>query len=100
MSEQERVDRKAIWNEARDMVKSSPLWELHQADVSESRHTQIRFKGKEWILVDGAITTPGDFASFECSYAHIMDDGRIMRFGKQIGCKADIEYLPPKAEGV
>lgn len=57
---------------------------------------KIRFQGQEWLLngeKDGAICTPEQYKNFECSYAHLMEDGRIMRFQVQIGTIADIEFL-------
>lgn len=54
---------------------------------------KIRFEGKEWVLVGGAITTPEAYRNFAPSYAHLFDDGRIVRWGKQIGARADIEFL-------
>lgn len=54
--------------------------------------TKIRFKGQEYILVEGALTTPEDFAGFEPSFAHLIN-GKVMRYGDVIGAECDIEYL-------
>ena len=59
----------------------------------------IRFQGSEYLLIDcyekggGAITTQESFSNGECSFAHLVEDGRVMRFGTQIGSKEDIEFL-------
>ena len=54
---------------------------------------KIRWQGEEYILVGGAITTPERYAAFECSVAHLFEDGRIMQFKEQVGTEEDIEYL-------
>jgi hypothetical protein len=65
---------------------------------------RIRFQDKDYVLVGGkyvpgaAIATPEAYANFEPSYAHLMPDGRIMRFGKQIGQESDITYLPDEEQ--
>ena len=60
---------------------------------------QIRLFGQEFILIGdldngGPIATVDAYRNFDCSYAHLFSDGRIMRFGKQIGNRNDIELLP------
>jgi hypothetical protein len=54
---------------------------------------QIRFKGQDYILVDGAIATVAAFQVGECSYAHLYEDGTIKRFGEIVGHRKDIEYV-------
>ena len=54
---------------------------------------RILFKGKEWLLVDGAITTREAYEKFEMSYAHLFEDGNIIRFQNKIGEEKDIAYL-------
>lgn len=57
---------------------------------------KVRFQGKEFLLTgdnDGALTTEELYVEGRCSYAHLMPDGRIMRFLKQIGAKEDLEFL-------
>lgn len=59
----------------------------------ENKDYRIRFQGKEWVTVMGAICTPQMFANFETSYAHIYPDGHISRFGVQIGTVDDVVVL-------
>ena len=49
------------------------------------------------IMVIGAITTPERFAEFSVSLAHLTEDGRIMRYGKQIG---DALLISEKSDNV
>ena len=53
---------------------------------------KIKFKNRNFILVGGALTTEDDYKEGIVSYAHLMDDGTIMRYGKVIGKKEDIEF--------
>ena len=54
----------------------------------------ILFKGRKFILIDeGPIATAKQYVNGEVSYAHLQQDGRIMRHGEQIGVRADIEIL-------
>lgn len=41
---------------------------------------RIRFQDKEWILVEGAITTEERYKDGIVSYAHLFDDGIIRRY--------------------
>ena len=54
---------------------------------------RIRFCGEEYVLVGGAIATPDQLENFTESFAHLCDDGRILRHGKVIGHREDIEIL-------
>ena len=72
---------------------------------------RIRFQGEEYLLIGdiesgGGITTEKAFKRFkenlvlsntirlgEESYAHLYPTGRILRFGKQIGNRDDIEII-------
>ena len=60
---------------------------------------RIRFQGKIYLFTgdsledDGAIATDEQFKNGECSYAHLFEDGRILRLRKQIGIRADVEVL-------
>lgn len=61
---------------------------------------KLRFQGKEYLLVngdgnrnEGAIATEDEWNSFALNYAHLMEDGRVMRFGSVIGKREDIEWL-------
>lgn len=59
---------------------------------------KIKFKEQEFILSspkanDSPITTVKTFQNGECSYAHLYrDNGKVMRFHKQIGTIDDIEF--------
>ena len=54
----------------------------------------ILFKGRKFILIDeGPIATVKQYTNGEVSYAHLQQDGRILRYGEQIGVRADIEVL-------
>lgn len=60
----------------------------------------IKFRGKTYVLIgsntNGAIATKRAYENFETSYAHLMKDGRILRFGKQIGGIDDITFTGKK----
>lgn len=51
------------------------------------------YEGMQFIMVGGAITSQARFDAFEDSFCHLMEDGRIMRYRRQIGSFADIEVL-------
>lgn len=58
----------------------------------------IRFLGRDLLLIGdrntgGAISTQEQYENFEISFAHLMADGRIMRFGEEIGTRDDITFL-------
>ena len=60
---------------------------------------KIRFQGRRYLFTGdsldqgGAITTREAYVHGEVSYAHLMTDGKIRRFGKIIGTWADIKIL-------
>ena len=60
---------------------------------------KVRFGNEEWILVPdpdgggGALTTLDAYSAGSCSYAHVFADGRIMRFGAQVGTREDLTDL-------
>jgi hypothetical protein len=59
---------------------------------------KIKFQGNEYLLVgetSGAIATEEQYSGFAPSFAHLFPDGRIMRYGTQIGTRADVEFLGP-----
>lgn len=65
--------------------------------------TQIRLFGNEYLLIGdiesgGPIATKEAYENFECPYAHLAPDGKIMRFHEQIGTREDIEILKTKVE--
>ena len=60
---------------------------------------RIRLFGEDYFLIgtleSGAvIATEEQYTNFDCAYAFLRADGRIMRFGEQIGNKEDIELMP------
>jgi len=62
---------------------------------------QIRLQGLEYLFIGdsiddgGVITTDEAFRNGTLSCAYLYADGDIMRFGKKIGERADIEVLGP-----
>lgn len=55
---------------------------------------RIRFREMEFLLIDsGAIATEDDYVHGRISYAQMKDDGKIFRFGTEIGTREDIEIL-------
>ena len=55
---------------------------------------RIRFRSQEYVLTEGgAIAAPEALENFTASFAHLHEDGRIMRHGKVIGRRDDIEVL-------
>lgn len=71
--------------------------------------SSIEFQGCHYLLIGtlndgGAISTPEQYANFEPSYAHLNADSRVMRYGRQIGTRDEIQILmdddtQPTAEG-
>lgn len=52
---------------------------------------RITFQGQDFILTDGgAITTEANYRAGRASYAHLYEDGRILRHGVEIGRREDI----------
>lgn len=63
-----------------------------------NKNLRIRFQGKEYLLIGdlvsgGPIATKEQFENFECSYAQLVRDGRVMRFRDSIGHRDEIEVL-------
>ncbi len=63
-------------------------------------YPRLRFQGNEYLLIngrkdrkEGAIATQEEWDNFAPNFAHLMEDGRIMRYGQVIGTVADIEWL-------
>ena len=57
---------------------------------------RITFKGEEFLLVgenDGAIATREQYENGLASFAYLLPDGKVMRFGQEIGTEADIRFL-------
>ncbi len=58
---------------------------------------KIKFKGKEYILTNNegpsAITTIEAFRGGTVSYAHLYEDGYVIRYGMVIGTEKDIERI-------
>lgn len=51
------------------------------------------YEGMRLLMVGGAITTREGFEHFEDSLCHLYADGRVLRFGIQIGTESDIEVI-------
>lgn len=67
--------------------------------LSAKGKQRLRFKGSGYILIGskdygGAIATVEQYEAGKCSFAHLFEDGRVLQFGRQIGTKDDIEWLP------
>jgi hypothetical protein len=60
---------------------------------------KILFDDKEYVFVGGslnkggAITTQDDYENGRCSFAHLCEDGKILRFNSQIGTIDDITII-------
>ena len=55
---------------------------------------KILFKGQEFLLIESdTIAKEDNYKHGRISYAHIQPNGRIMRFGTEIGTRSDIEVL-------
>ena len=57
------------------------------------RYREIRFKGRKFLLIKGAIATKRQYEYGLRSFAHLYENGEIWRLGKKIGTKKDVEYL-------
>lgn len=56
----------------------------------------IKFKGEDYLLVGdmiegGPIATLEQYENGRCSYAHLYENGDIIRFGELIGNRNEIE---------
>ena len=65
--------------------------------------TQIDLFGEVYLLIGnirdgGAICTKDQYINFEESFAHLYSNGEILRHGKLIGNRNDIEVLKTKIE--
>lgn len=62
---------------------------------------RIRFKGEPFLLIGdsledgGAIATEEQYTNSLPSTAHLMEGGRVMQWGAQIGTRADVEVIGP-----
>jgi len=60
---------------------------------------RIKFQDNEYLLIGddietgGAIATQEEWDNFAENYAHLFRDGRILRYGAEIGTREDIEVL-------
>ena len=54
---------------------------------------KIKFQGKEWLMVENAITTKEWYEAGIVSYAHLCENGDIKRYGTVVGTKDDIEFI-------
>lgn len=60
--------------------------------------TKVTFQGNEYLLIGnlkegGSLATEEQYENFELPFAHLMPDGRILRFGVQIGTKEDLKEI-------
>lgn len=59
----------------------------------------IKFQGEEYLftgdslLGEGAITKQEDFEHGRASYAHLLNNGSVMRFGAAIGTREEIKEM-------
>lgn len=54
---------------------------------------RITFKGDDFLMLSGAICTQEQWDDLDISYAHLMEDGSVKRFGRKIGTVDDIVVL-------
>ncbi len=58
---------------------------------------KIKWNGIDYLLVggerDGAIATREQYENFDCSTAHLNQDGTISHFGNTVGSIEEIEFL-------
>lgn len=75
-------------------MKTTSNWNIFSNQIdSDKTIKRIKFKCNIYLLIVDAITTRYAFENFLPSYAHLFPDGRILRHGKQIGTKEDIEII-------
>lgn len=55
-------------------------------EILEHEHDRL-------IMIDGAITTWERLDNLDVSVCHLFADGRILRHGRQIGTREDIEIV-------
>lgn len=59
---------------------------------------KVRFKDMDYVLIGsldkgGAIALESDYQNFSPSFAHLMPDGKILRYQQWIGNREDLEVL-------
>ena len=59
---------------------------------------RIRFQGNEYLLIGdfacgGPLATEEQYRNMSPSYAFLMPDGVVMRYGDSIGHRDEIEFL-------
>ena len=62
------------------------------------RTLSIVFQGSHYLLFGnlesgGPIATKEQYERGQCSFGHLMPDGRVLRFREVVGCRGDIEVL-------
>lgn len=56
----------------------------------------VKFQGKDYLLIgvdDGPIVTREDYEADKISFAVLYPDGNIVRLGRRIGSRADLEFV-------
>jgi len=75
------------------------IQEVLKAYLGSAETYRIRFRGEPFLLIgsikdgrpwEGAIARQQDFDEFNDSFAHLYENGTILRRGKQIGSREDI----------
>lgn len=59
---------------------------------------RVKFRGKLYLLIGdmkkgGAIATDDQYENFDTSFAHLMENGEILRFGVVIGKRSDLKVV-------
>lgn len=75
---------KDISNDPRIVVKNPEL------------RKKFGMEADDLVLIGRAITTVKRYTEFTDSLALLCEDGAIMRYGEQIGTRADIDILKPE----
>jgi hypothetical protein len=73
---------------------------MEVAAMGTQEFPTLKFRGKEFVFVKeygtdktGVLTTLGLFLNYGPSFAHLLKDGSIKRFGRLIGTVDDIEWI-------
>ena len=64
---------------------------------------RVLFRGEEYVFIGpgpsfaegGAIARAWEYESFAFNHAHLFPDGRIRRYGEEIGSRADLIDVGP-----
>lgn len=61
--------------------------------ISCGKAQKVRFNDIDYVLIEGALTTPEKFQNGQVSFALVGADNIIRRYGTVIGDISDIEFL-------